>query len=278
MGDAIMSRMDEEELAKLPAVPPFIGEHMVDMTRGWVEYCIEGCVTEGGENCLYGLTEEVYFDDHQTLAYITPPCSYGHEWIPQLEDYTNADMAELIPFGYLRQFYNIEFWATFDTEDGSPEFAFCEINPRCAHTFHFGYLFAYGTNLYKDNWDLVLNDSLPVDTPWKQWVNGENKVCCEILITAKQEGKVSDLLDYEYVDHIEKEEVDLIRHIKDRNYVLTADDASSGAGCTMLQIWITTDTAEEAAKREKEIRSKIYKVDLGWEDKYPPIWNKLCEE
>merc|ERR1712232_384553 len=194
----------------------------------------------------YGMTEEVYFEDHQTLGYITPPISYKEKYITDMEEYIEEYMGQLIPRGYLKQFYNIELFVTFNTADGSPEFAFCEINPRCAHTFHFGYLFAYDTNLYKDNWDLVLYDTPPQKTPWKKWREGVNKVCLEILITAKQTGKVTDLLDYDYVRHIEKNEVKLIRHIKSSDYVLTEDDAKSGAGCTILQIWIVTSTHEEA--------------------------------
>lgn len=272
--DAIISRMSKEEQAKLDEVPPFVAEHMVDMNRGWVEYCYEGCTNEDGTNTHYGLTEEVYFEDHQSLAYITPPVSYPDKYIPQLEEYLGGYMEGLTQRGYLKQFYNIEFWATLDTEDGSPEFAFCEINPRCAHTYHYGYLFAYGTNLYRDNWELVLHDKAPQLTPWKEWCAGDNKICCEILITCKVEGKVSDVLDYNYVDEVEKtDEIKLIRHIKDRNYVLTADDAKSGAGCTLLQIWIVTDTHKEAALYEVELRKKIYKQKFEWT--YPAVWKSL---
>lgn len=273
--DAITSRMTDEQRASLGPVPPFIAEHRVDLSRGWIEYCYEGCVDEEGNNTHYGITEEVYFEDHQSLAYITPPCSYPMEYIQELEDYVGGYMEGLTQRGYLKQFYNIEFWATFNTEDGKPEYAFCEINPRCAHTYHFGYLFAYDTNLYKDNWDLVLFNKAPELTPWKEWREGTNKYCTEILLTAVQEGTVGDILDYTYIDQIEKSgEVNLIRHIKDRKYVLTADDAKSGAGCTMLQIWIITDTPEEAAKREMEIRKKAYKEDMNWQ--YPKIWTDLA--
>lgn len=273
--DAITSRMSAEEKAGLGPVPPFIAEHRVDLSRGWVEYCYEGCVDAEGNNTHYGMTEEVYFEDHQSLAYVTPPVSYPHEFIPELEGYVGGYMEGLIAKGYLKQFYNIEFWATFNTPDGKPEYAFCEINPRCAHTYHFGYLFAYDTNLYRDNWDLVLENKSPELTPWIEWKEGSNKYCTEILLTAKQEGKVGDILDYKYIDKIEKSgEVKLIRHIKDRNYVLNADDAKSGAGCTMLQIWIVTDTPQEAAKREMEIRKAAYKEDLGWT--YPKIWTDLA--
>lgn len=271
--DAIIERMSQAEKDALPEVPPFVAEHMVDMTRGWVEYCYEGCVNEEGVNTHYGMTEEVYFNDHQSLAYITPPCSYNEKYIGELESYVGGYMEGLIERGYLKQFYNIEFWATFNSEDGSPDFAFCEINPRCAHTYHYGYLFAYGTNLYRDNWELVLNNKNPTSTPWNKWKEGGAKICCEILITAKVEAKVSDILDYDYVDKIEKGEVKLIRHIKDREYTLTTDDAKSGAGCTLLQIWIVTDTHKEAALREVEIRKNIYKMKFDWE--YPTIWKQL---
>ena len=47
------------------------------------------------------------------------------------------------------------------------------------------------------------------------------------------EVQVSEVLDYKYVDHWEQNNlVELVRHTKQRDYVLTADDAEAGAGCT----------------------------------------------
>jgi hypothetical protein len=62
--DAIVCHCSEAEKAELTIVPPFVGEHMIDLTRGWSEYCYEGFATEDGKNVHYGLTEEVYFMDH----------------------------------------------------------------------------------------------------------------------------------------------------------------------------------------------------------------------
>jgi len=272
--DAIISRMTPEEKSALGPVPPFLAEHRIDLSKNWVEYCYEGCITEEGEIVHYAMTEEVYFEDHQSLAYITPPCSYPRKFIPELQEYIEGYMKGLVKKGYLRQFFNIELWANFSTPDGKPEFAFCEINPRCAHTYHYGYMYVYGTNLYGDNFNLVLDNKKPENTPWSQWASGTANYCTEILLTAKQVGKVSEILDYEYIDELESSgKVKLIRHVKDRNYEFTADDSKSFAGATMLQIWIVTDTPAEAAKFEMEIRQKAYRTDLGWE--YPSWWSSL---
>jgi len=273
--DAIISRMDDETKASLGPVPPFLAEHRIDLSKDWVEYCYEGCITEEGELIHYAMTEEVYFEDHQSLVYVTPPMSYPAKFIPELEAYVTGYMKGLIARGYKRQFFNIELWANFSS--GKPEFAFCEINPRCAHTYHYGYKYVYNTNLYGDNFNLVLDNKKPENTPWSQWLTGATGFCTEILLTAKQVGKVSEILNYEYIDELEKSgKVKLIRHVKDRNYEFTADDSKSFAGATMLQIWIVTETAAEAAKIEMDIRKNAYTSDLGW--LYPTWWQALILE
>jgi hypothetical protein len=88
-----------------------------------------------------------------------------------------------------------------------------------------------------------------------------------MLVTTNREGRVGDQLNYEYVRHVEANIADKVRHIKKEDDVIDADDALSGAGCTMLQIWFTKDTHEECAALEMEIRQQIYKIDINWE--YP---------
>lgn len=266
--------MTEEEKAAAGPVPPFIGEHMVDMNRGWIEYCYEGCVDETGNLTHYGLTEEVYFQNHVGLAYVTPPMNYPVERVAALEQYLGGYMAGLIEKGYLKQFFNIEFWALAGGEGG--EFCFCEINPRCAHSYHFGYKFAYGTSLYGDNFNLVLKNEAPDHTPWKEWKAGRAKISCEVLINAKTAAPVTEILDYDYVEFLDRNEADKIRYIKPRDYVLSDEDANSAAGCTIMQIWITTNSHAEAAAKEMEIREKIYKIKQ--DDQYPQFWVDMANQ
>jgi hypothetical protein len=77
-------------------------------------------------------------------------------------------MVGLTKAGYLKQFFNIEFFCTLNTSNGEPEFCLCEINPRCAHTFHYGYKYAYDCNLYRDNFELVLNNKQSTKSPWTE--------------------------------------------------------------------------------------------------------------
>eukprot|EP01052_Picozoa_sp_SAG31_P006989 SAG31_NODE_328_length_17643_cov_46.707649_9_plen_109_part_00 len=87
--------------------------------------------------------------------------------------------------------------------------------------------------------------------------------------------KVSDVVDQEYVKALESGgHVELIRYIKPWDYVLTEDDANAAAGTTMLQIWITTDTHEEAAAKEMGMRKNLYKIKQN--DQYPPFWVELA--
>ena len=90
--------------------------------------------------------------------------------------------------------------------------------------------------------------------------------------------KVSDILEYEVVDHIEKSKVELVRHVKQRDYVITSDDAASGAGCTLLQIFQKCKSHEEAAAMEIAIRNIVYKLRCKQGDVYPRWWTKLASK
>ena len=61
---------------------------------------------------------------------------------------------------------------------------------RC-YVFGFArYQIAYGTSLWADNFNLVLYDKAPTNTPWKKWIAKENKISCQILINVMgSEGK-----------------------------------------------------------------------------------------
>ncbi|CAD7937048.1 unnamed protein product [Amoebophrya sp. A120] len=271
--DSILEYFTEADHAKLDCdVPPFLAEHCVNLDLGWVEYCYEGCITAEGALHHYGFTEEMYSTEHAGLAYITPPMSYPRNKIPELEEYLSGYMGGLIEKGYLQQFFNVEIWAL--TPEGGPvEFCFCEINPRCAHAYHIPYQIAYKTNLWADNFDLVLDNTPPKVTPWTKWRDNDYAVSLQALINVMGcEGKMAnEILDYQFVDHIEGTgKVELVRHVKQRNYTITSDDAASGAGCTLLQIFIKCKTHEEAAAYEVALRERIYKIPQG--DKQPDWW------
>jgi|OM-RGC.v1.027180742 hypothetical protein len=75
--------------------------------------------------------------------------------------------------------------------------------------------------------------------------------------------QVEEILDYTYVDHWDSgavEKVRLVRHTKQRDYVITADDAESGAGCTLLQIFCKCENHEEAAAMEMAVRDLVYLI------------------
>ena len=90
-------------------------------------------------------------------------------------------MVHLVERGYLKQFFNVEIWG-LNKADGSIDFCFCEINPRCAHAYHIPYQIAYKTNLWSDNFNLVLYNQAPTNTPWLKWRSKEYSVSCQILI------------------------------------------------------------------------------------------------
>jgi hypothetical protein len=243
-----------------------------------VEYCYEGCVSEDGTLTHYGFTEELYDTDHAGIAYVTPPMTYKANKIFELETYLTGYMSALIKRGYLKQFFNVEIWGLVKP-DNSIDFCFCEINPRCAHAYHIPYQIAYGTSLWADNFELVLNDKAPVDTPWNKWISKQYTVSCQILINVMGcEGKkVSEILDYGYVDHWEKnKKVELVRHTKQRDYVITADDAASGAGCTLLQIFCKCTSHPEAAAYEVAIRDLVYTIKQS--SVQPDFWLEISKK
>jgi hypothetical protein len=264
--DGITDWFSPDDTKRLKAmgefVPPFLFEHCVNLDDGWVEYCYEGAIQADGTLTHYGFTEELYDSDHAGIAYVTPPMSYPEDKIPELEVYLNGYMAALIKRGYLKQFFNVEIWGLVN-KAGAIDFCFCEINPRCAHAYHIPYQIAYGTSLWADNFNLVLYDKAPTNTPWKKWIAKENKISCQILINVMgSEGKrVDEILDYSLVDKWEsKKMVELVRHTRQRDYVITSDDAASGAGCTLLQIFVKCTSHNMAAAYEMAIREIIYKI------------------
>ena len=83
-------------------------------------------------------------------------------------------------------------------------------------------------------------------------------------------GKVSDILDYDYVTRqLEENEGILVRHCKKATDVLTSAEVTA-AGVMLLQIWVTGKTSQDCINKEVEIRSKIYKMKEDFE--YPPTW------
>merc|ERR1719506_339454 len=243
-------------------IPPFLLEHCVNLDDGWVEYCYEGCITEEGKHIHYGFTEELYDTEHAGIGYVTPPMNFREENIPDLEAYLTNYMKGLIERGYLKQYFNVEIWG-LNKPNGLIDFCFCEINPRCAHAYHIPYQIAYGTNLWSDNFNLVLYNQAPKNTPWNKWRMRQYKVSCQILINVMGSAgkKVSEILDYNLVDHWDfNGKVELVRHTKQRDYVLTADDAASGAGCTLLQIFVKCTSHGEAAAYECAIRDLVYLI------------------
>merc|ERR1711998_217514 len=143
-----------------------------------------------------------------------------------------------------------------DKEGG---WSFCEINPRCAHSFHYNYYFCYGTNLFRDNIELAVFGRAPTTVPWQLWKAGEGKVTLIVLITSKVEGTVSDILNYDYVKQLEDVEKILVRHNKKPEDVLTSKDMTA-AGVMCLQMWVVGDTHQQVAQKQMEIYEKIYKI------------------
>jgi hypothetical protein len=259
----IMEGIDPKVLP--PNIPPFIAEHMVDMMK-LTEYCYEGYVTAEGKIVHYGFTEEVYFANHQGLGYMTPPLNFPAKKAHLVEAYVDDYMGKLAKLGYLNQFFNIECW--IGPED---EIYLTEINPRAAHSYHYNYLHCFGCSLFGDNWELARDGTEPKTTPWQRWKEGHvDEYTLIILITGKETGKVSEILDYEYIDHLENKENILVRHCKKKGDTITEVTA---AGVMLLQIWITGKTAQDTINKEIEVRSKIYKHDQG-DPGYPAWWTK----
>lgn len=283
--DTIMEWFDDDDKNILAdnygaIIPPFLLERYIDRNDGWVQYCIEGCVNDDGSLVMYGLTEELYSTDHVGLAYVTPPMSFARTNMPLLEDYVREYMDILIKQGYVKHFFNVKVWGKeHGGNNGNLEFAWCRINPHCVHSYHIPYQFAYKTSLWGDNINLVLNNSFPPLSPWDKYMIGDYSVSLQILISVMGcEGKkVHEILDYDFVDHIENQQkVNLIRHTKDRDYVITSDDADSGAGCTLMQIFVKCATHNDAAAFEVAIRERIYLLKQG--DEQPNWWHNLANE
>jgi len=271
--DGITERFSQEDMDQLGdiEIPPFLLEHCVNLDDGWVEYCYEGCINEQGKLTHYGFTEELYDTEHAGIGYVTPPMNFRAENIPELQAYLEGYMAGLIERGYLKQFFNVEIWG-LNKPDGAIDFCFCEINPRCAHAYHIPYSIAYGTSLWSDNFNLVLYNQTPTNTPWNKWRAKQYKVSMQTLINVMgSEGKkVSEVLDYTFVDYIEKaNKVDLVRHVKQRDHVLNKDDAEAGAGCTLLQIFKACNSHAEAAAYEMALRDLCYLIK---QDSVQPAW------
>lgn len=251
--------------ADIPKVaPPFIAEHMVDMNTT-VEYCYEGYITPEGEIVHYALTEEVYFSNHQALGYVTPPISVDASVADKMEEWVNDYMGRFVELGYRNQFFNLEYWLM---PDGSIRLT--EINPRAAHSYHYNYWYSCANSLYGDNLLLAAGEKPTAKTPWAKWKAGEKfRYTLIVLITGKETGKVSDILDYNYVEQIENEGI-LIRHTRQRDDVLTEDDMTA-AGVMLMQIWITGDTRDDVIKKEIEMREKLYKHPQK-DSEYPAYW------
>lgn len=253
------------DVETLPEVsPPFIAEHMVDM-NSIIEYCYEGYITADGKIVHYAITEEVYFSNHQALGYVTPPVSIGSDTAEKMERWVNDYMGKLVELGYRNQFFNLEYWLM---PDGSIKLT--EINPRAAHSYHYNYLYSYDNSLYIDNLLLAAGET-PVDkTPWQKWKDGDDfRYTLIVLITGKETGRVSDILDYDYVTELERQNI-LIRHTRDRDDVIVETDLTA-AGVMLMQLWITGDTREDIIRKEREIRANIYQSEQT-DVAYPAYW------
>ena len=251
----------------LEVAPPFIAEHMVDMNKA-IEYCYEGYITAEGEVVHYALTEEVYFANHQALGYVTPPISLGSKMADKIEKWAGKYMGKFAKLGYRNQFFNLEFWIM---PDGSINLT--EINPRAAHSYHYNYKYSFGSSLYSDNLKLAAGEQVNRNNPWKKWRDDEDfKYTLIILITANETGKVSDILDYDYVRQLEKDEGILIRHNRQPEDILTENDMTA-AGVMLQQMWITGDSREDIIRKEHEVRKKIYKSGQGAKAGYPSYWD-----
>ena len=261
---AYLAGVDPKTLPEL--APPFMVEHLVDMNAA-VEYCYEGYVTADGEVVHYALTEEVYFSNHQALGYVTPPISIDGRMAGKIEAWVETYMGRFASLGYRNQFFNLEFWIM-----PGGEIRLTEINPRAAHSYHYNYLYAFGNSLYEDNLELARGGEPSRNNPWRKWRDGDDhNHTLIVLITGKDTCPVSDILDYDYVSHLERNEGILIRHNRHRDDVLSEHDMTA-AGVMLLQIWVVGKTQQDVIGKEHEIRSKIYKK-LPSDSVYPAYWD-----
>lgn len=103
------------------------------------------------------------------------------------------------------------------------------------------------------------------------WLDDETKCYTLIaLITSTVTGDLNDIIDYDYVHHLEQDEGVLIRHTRHEGETLTDADMTA-AGAMVMQMWLTGETQHDVIAREREIRSKIYRIaPEGLE--YPEYW------
>jgi hypothetical protein len=176
-------------------------------------------------------------------------------------------MGRFAELGYRNQFFNLEFWIM---PDGAIRLT--EINPRAAHSYHYNYLYSFGNSLYEDNLLLARGDEPSRHNPWNKWCKGEDhSYTLIVLITGNDMGRVADILDYDYVEHLERDEGILIRHNRQREDVLTEHDMTA-AGVMLLQIWVVGKTREDVIRKEHEIRARIYKRPPR-DSVYPAYWD-----
>lgn len=260
------SYLDGVPREQVPALaPPFLAEHYVDINE-CAEYCYEGYVTADGRIVHYGLTEEIYFSDHQALGYLTPPMSITHDVAERIEAWVEGYMAGLVELGYRNQFFNLEFWLM---PDGS--FNLTEINPRAAHSYHYNYRYSFGNSLYADNLLLAAGGEPSTATPWQQWRAGADcQYSLIVLITGKETGRAADIIDYDYVAALEREQGILIRHTRHPDDEIRESDLTA-AGIMLLQLWITGSSLSELIRKERDIRARLYHCredDVA----YPAYW------
>ncbi|MCV6545889.1 MAG: ATP-grasp domain-containing protein [Cohaesibacter sp.] len=260
------SYLDGVDPASLPEIiPPFVAERLVDMNKA-IEYCYEGYVTPEGKVVHYALTEEVYFSNHQALGYVTPPISIDRSMADKIEAWIEDYMGKIAALGYVGQFFNIEFWVM---PDGAIHLV--EINPRAAHSYHYNYLYSFGSSLYEDNFRLAAGQAVEERTPWVKWREADPyRFTLIALITAKEIGPVSDILDYDYVQELERDGI-LVRHTRQRDDVLSEADMTA-AGVMLLQIWLVADSKEETIAKEHELRRRIYRRPQR-DAVYPSYWD-----
>ena len=207
-----------------PIIPPLIAEHMVDVNN-FIEFCYDGYVTIDGKVRHYAMTEEVYFDNHQAIGYLTPPVNLSAKNASQIEAYMDDFMSRIVSIGFRNQFFNIEFWVEKGNEDN---IILVEINPRASYPFQYNIMFAFGNSLYSDNFELARDGTEPVTTPWTKWKSGEiNCYTMNSLITTKESGKVEDILDYDYIKHLETVEKLLVGYTRRKNEIIKESDVTA---------------------------------------------------
>jgi hypothetical protein len=258
-----MQGISENQMPKI--IPPFIAEHFVDMKKT-IEYCYEGYIDADGKIVHYALTEEVYFENHQALGYITPPITVDASIATIVENWVDDYMGKLANLGYRNQFFNIEFWL-----DEHKNIIFTEINPRAAHSYYYNYKLSFDNDLFTDNLELASGKQVSENTPWVKWKAGEfNTYTLIILLTAKEMGKVSDIFDLDYIEQQKANgEISVVRYTRQADDLLTEKDMTS-AGAMVLQLWIMGDK-DELIEKEAIIRQHAYR-NKQEQLTYPQNW------